>query len=238
MKKYKDTIYLGGGLILLSIVLHYLHFAIFGDAHHIFIFLLADIAFIPLEVFFVSLILERVIKKQEKQKTLSKTHMLVKLFYLEAGNDLLQLFSQADPQMIEYRDALQINHQWSEERFLKLQNVIKTYQCEVAMEVIDLFELNKLLLKHKSLLITLIANPMTLEHEGFSDALMSTFHLYDELERRDLEWLAEADLDHLQFDIKRTYQALLLEWANYMEHLSKEYPYIFTTALVTNPFKV
>ena len=54
--------------------------------------------------------------------------MLVKLFYLEAGNDLLQLFSQADPQMIEYRDALQINQQWLEERFMKLQNVIKTYQ--------------------------------------------------------------------------------------------------------------
>ncbi len=79
---------------------------------------------------------------------------------------------------------------------------------------------------------------MTLEHEGFSDALMATFHLYDEFERRDLEWLTEADMDHLQFDIKRTYQALLLEWASYMEHLSKEYPYIFTTALVTNPFKV
>ncbi len=52
---------------------------------------------------------------------------------------------------------------------------------------------------------------MTLEHEGFSDALMATFHLYDEFERRDLEWLTEADMDHLQFDIKRTYQALLLE---------------------------
>ena len=124
MKKNKDTIIMGSGLILLSIILHVLHYSIFGDAHHIFIFLLADLAFIPLEVFFVSLILERVIARQEARKIRSKTHMLVKLFYLEAGNDLLQVFSRADQQMIECPDILDVSQGWDRSKFVEMRSAV------------------------------------------------------------------------------------------------------------------
>jgi 2-oxoglutarate ferredoxin oxidoreductase subunit alpha len=53
------------------------------------IFLVADIAFVPLEVFFVSLVLEKLIERQEEEKVDKKINMLVGLFYQEFGNEQL-----------------------------------------------------------------------------------------------------------------------------------------------------
>ena len=37
-------------LIATSVILYFIHFAIFGDPHHIFIYMVGDIAFVPIEV--------------------------------------------------------------------------------------------------------------------------------------------------------------------------------------------
>ena len=66
-KQTKDNIIIGAGLVILSLILHYLHVLIFKDAHHTMIFLFADIAFIPMEVFFTSMILERLLERREKE---------------------------------------------------------------------------------------------------------------------------------------------------------------------------
>ena len=42
---------LGLGLIVMSALLFFLHFSVFKDAHHIFIYALGDLAFLPIEVF-------------------------------------------------------------------------------------------------------------------------------------------------------------------------------------------
>ncbi|MCX5632614.1 MAG: hypothetical protein NTW93_02915 [Phycisphaerae bacterium] len=47
MKRYGWQIMLGIGLLVLTVVLYLVHFLIFHDARHIFIYLLGDIAFIP-----------------------------------------------------------------------------------------------------------------------------------------------------------------------------------------------
>ncbi|MGB3367380.1 MAG: hypothetical protein WBA54_07825 [Acidaminobacteraceae bacterium] len=60
--KNKGIIKTGVLPIGLSVILHYIHFQIFKDLNHIMIFLLADIGFIPLEVFFVSVVLDKMLK--------------------------------------------------------------------------------------------------------------------------------------------------------------------------------
>ena len=59
MKNVKWQIALSGSLVLLTSGLYFLHFLIFHDARHIFIYLLGDIAFLPLQVLFVTLIINR-----------------------------------------------------------------------------------------------------------------------------------------------------------------------------------
>ncbi len=60
------------------------------------IFLVADIAFIPLEVFFTTMILERVLERRKKEQDLEKLNMLVGVFYAEFGTQLLEYFVNQD----------------------------------------------------------------------------------------------------------------------------------------------
>ena len=43
------------------------------------------------------------------------------------------------------------------------------------------------------------------------------------------------DYDHLTGDMKRAFMKLLEEWLEYMKHLKKDYPYLFSLAVRTNP---
>jgi len=60
---------LGLSLIILSAIFYLIHYAIFRDAHHIFFYLIGDIAFV-LEVLLVTLIIHQLLSKKEKHAIL------------------------------------------------------------------------------------------------------------------------------------------------------------------------
>jgi hypothetical protein len=67
--------------------------------------------------------------------------------------------------------------------------------------------------------------------------LWAVFHLAEELEARgDFSKLPASDLKHLEGDIKRAYMAITVEWLWYMDHLRRQYPYLFSLAVRQNPF--
>ncbi|MDD5122784.1 MAG: hypothetical protein PHX97_05315, partial [Dehalococcoidales bacterium] len=51
-------------LVGISVITYYVHYLIFRDPHHIFIFLVGDIAFVFLEVFLVGMVLERILARR------------------------------------------------------------------------------------------------------------------------------------------------------------------------------
>ena len=61
MKRGRWQLYLGLSLVVLSILLYLGHYALFRDAHHIFIYLVGDVAFVPIEVLMVTLIIHRLL---------------------------------------------------------------------------------------------------------------------------------------------------------------------------------
>lgn len=232
----KNYILLGASLIALSVILHGVHYAVFHDMHHLMIFLVADIAFIPLEVFFVSLVLEQIIKKQEEEKIIKKMNMLVGLFYQQFGNKLLALFVEADKECSNTDKGLLMNFSWDSARYKELKKIISAHGHRVDLNKIDLSDLYKVLKENQPTIINLISNPTLLEKDDFSEVLMSTFHLLDELESRDLENLSKEDFEHLEVDCMRVYENLSIEWVYYMEHLQESYPYLFYTAVTNNPY--
>ena len=99
MKRFLNwQVLLGISLVALSAVLYLLHYAIFRDSHHIFIYLLGDIAFVPIEVLLVTLIIHRLLNAREKRAMLKKMNMVVGVFFNEVGITLLKLLSVFDPQ--------------------------------------------------------------------------------------------------------------------------------------------
>ncbi|BEP28204.1 hypothetical protein [Helicovermis profundi] len=232
----KEHIKLGALLITFSIIMYITHFLIFRNLEHLFIFLISDIAFVPLEVFLVSLVIEQLIEKQEEQKIIKKMNMLVGMFYQEIGNELLTFFVNADIELEKNKDCLMINFDWKKENYKNLKNIVKKHSHDIDFNKIKLDKLHLLLKKNRDLIVNLITNPVLLEKEYFSDVLMSIFHLLDELESRDYKKLSKEDNDHMKVDAKRVYEFLSIEWVVYMEQLQMAYPYLFFTALKNNPY--
>ncbi len=230
----KDRLFLGIFLISLSVGLHALHFVVFRDMHHILIFLLADIAFIPLEVFFVSMVLDRLIEKREQKKIVKKIHMIVGLFYQELGNKLLSIIVDADENLD--CNNITVDYAWNSENYTQLKEKIKNHNQNINIDKINLVDCDNLISRSHNMITNLIMNPALQEHESFTDVLMSVFHLSDELKQRPLDTLTPADLDHLKFDIARVYTNLSLVWVEYLQYLQAEYPYLFLTAVTNNPY--
>jgi len=241
MKKHiKSQLIIGLGLILLSIALHYLHVIIFHDIHHTMIFLVADIAFVPLEVFFVTMVLDKILEKREKATLLEKLNMLVGLFYSKLGQELLDIFANSDKNIDEIRPKCQVNLETYEMDFKLAKQGMIDHKHRVDIRQINLLALKEILDKQENFLVNMISNPALLEHDTFSDLLMALFHLREELELRgvteDHDLMKDHVLDHLRIDINRAYRNLSIEWVDYMKHLKDQYPFLYVTAIMKNPY--
>ncbi|KKL50448.1 hypothetical protein LCGC14_2305390 [marine sediment metagenome] len=70
-----------------SIIIYLIHYMLFQDSHHIFLYLFGDIAFVPIEVLLVSLIIHKMLEVKEKKAILEKLSMLVGVFFSEIGQE-------------------------------------------------------------------------------------------------------------------------------------------------------
>lgn len=228
---------LGVILIVSSAVLYLIHFVIFKDAHHIVIFLLADIAFLPIEVLLVTIIIHRLLSEREKRARLEKMNMVIGVFFSEVGIELLASISRSDPGLDGIRKELMVTGVWTESEFLRVDQRLQDYEYGVDIGRADLRELKRLLVVKVDFLLRLLENPNRLEHESFTELLWAVFHLADELTRREnLERVPDTDLTHLGNDVKRVYALIGRQWVDYMKHMKKRYPYLFHLAVRTNPF--
>jgi len=227
---------LGAGLLLASAILYLLHYAIFRDAHHIFIYLLGDLAFMPIEVLLVAIIVHRVLDTRERRTRMEKLNMVIGAFFSEMGMHLLRSFSQFDAACKEIRECLAAGSEWARDDFQVARRRIEEYQCAIGRDDRLLEEMREFLVSKRDFLLTLLENPTLLEHETFTDLLWAVFHLTEELKYRYLiEELPDADHEHLCGDIARAYSLLLREWLSYLEHLRENYPYLFSLAVRMNP---
>jgi len=237
MKDIRWQIYVGLGLIALSALLYLLHFFLFHDAEHIYIYLLGDIAFLPIEVLLVTLVIHQLLENRDRRAKLEKLNMVIGTFFSEAGTELLTYFSDNDPRLKEIRKDLIVSSEWSDEEFSRVNSRLRGYTYEVDIHFIDLPELKQFLISKEDLFLRMLENPTLLEHESFTELLRAVFHLTEELcKRKDLSGLPETDLSHLAADIRRGYGLLVLQWLSYMKYLKDNYPYLFSLAMRTNPF--
>ncbi len=234
----KEVLLIALLLIVASGLLYTMHYAIFHDAHHIFIYMLGDVAFLPLEVLFLTLIVDRLLSARERRNRQYKMNMVIGAFFSVVGRKLLGHMADltADQSQISARVGIDID--WSDAQIRKAIAWSKRTRLEVQADVAGLSRLRDMLVEHRDFMLRLLENPMLLEHETFSDLLWSVFHLEEELSaRKALEDCPPSDLEHLAGDTQRVYTYLLTQWLAYMLHLKQDYPFLFSFSARTNPLR-
>jgi hypothetical protein len=237
MKKSHWQIRLGIILIALSALFYLIHFAIFRDANHIFLYLIGDTAFVFIEILLAALVINEVLNRREKQALLEKLNMVIGAFFSEVGTRLLGELATCDPEGEKIRRELIVTGHWSKEQFEYAKRRIRGYEYRIDSKCANLSLMRETLISQREFLLRLLENPNLLEHDTFTGLLMAVFHLTEELaSRSDVGQLSEADLLHIAGDMKRVYLLLTAEWLDYMRHLRENYPYLFSFAIRTNPF--
>jgi hypothetical protein len=226
-------------LIGLSAAVYGIHYLIFRDAYHMFYYLVSDIAFLFLNVLIVALILNRLLEYREKQLILKKLNMAIGTFFSEIGRELLTRFIVFDRQIAAIREKLADAKDWNDADFGRIRKEMMAHQSGILCSLGDLEKLKTCLLEKRHFLLSLLQNQNLLEHESFTDMLWAIFHLADELaHRRETRNLPETDSQHLSGDIKRAYQLIIVQWIDYLKHLKRDYPYLYSLAVRTNPFDI
>jgi len=237
VKRFGWLVPLGLALFAASVVLYAVQYAIFRDAHHLFIYLLSDIAFLPIQVLLVTLVINELLGEREKRSRLRKLNMIIGAFFSELGTALLAFFSHVDPKLGDVRRDLIVTGDWSPGEFADVSRRLSKYDYHIEIQRADLDELRILLASRRDFLLQLLQNPNVLEHESFAELLRAVFHVAEELVTREtMVDLPPQDLDHLANDMRRVYVLLVGQWLGYMRHLRDEYPYLFSLAMRTNPF--
>ncbi len=238
MRRYLDFAILAIILIAISALLYFVHYFIFRDVHHIFIYLVGDLAFLPLEVLLVVVVIERVLARREKQAIMQKLNMVVGAFFSEVGTELLQRLLGCFKNSRAISRHLDVKQNWAHADFKKAMSFARAIDGEPDCSGIDLHRLKEFLVQKRQFLLALLENPNLLEHERFTDLLWATFHLTEELEvRESLADLPEADIKHIAGDVQRVYCHLIVEWLFYVEHLKANYPFLFSLVARLHPFQ-
>jgi voltage-gated potassium channel len=177
------------------------------------------------------------VNRREEVVRQEKIDMLTGLYFSEMGNSLLRQFARFDPDVETLYRNLKISPEWEDKDFARIGGMIGIRRISLGSCHNDVPALLKYLQDKADLLLRLIENPIIHEHESFTDLLRALFHLRDELlSRDDLLELPDSDREHLEGDIARVYNLLILEWLRYVRYLKKNYGYLLSLAVRTNPF--
>ena len=176
-------------------------------------------------------------RRQEKSRR-DTVNTLIGLFYSQMGTELLRLLSSYDPRRAEVTREARIDEEWTEAQFTTLRRRLEKHDFAIDNSRIRLEAVRDTIAKGKDILVRLLENPSLLEHESFTELLLASYHMGEELQARgNLAGLPVSDVAHLVRDARRVYALLALGWSDYTHHLKKGYPYLFSLALRMNPFE-
>jgi hypothetical protein len=237
MGRYGWELYLGTVFIGLSALFYLIQIFIFRTPRDTFFYLFQDLAFVPIQVLMVTLIINQLLTVREKRNLLKKLNMVIGVYFAEVGTDLLRLFYRLESDAQEIKKNLVIGPSWSGKHFADQAKIFRNYEYKIRIEPGILQDLKDLLLARRPFLMSLLENPNLLEHDTFTDLLLAVFHVTDELAARvSLVDLPRTDVIHLKGDIQRALGLLIFEWLFYLKHLKEDYPYLYSLEIRKNPF--
>jgi hypothetical protein len=237
LKAVSWEVKLGIVLVVLSISIYLVKYLVLGDALNTYTFVFNALGFLPINVLFVTLVINKLLSIRAKRDRLEKINMVIGMFFTEIGTQMLTYFSDYDPDIDNIKGHLLVGDSWTDEVFNSVKKIINSHAYKTDGEKIDFEMLQAWLKSKRDFVLRLLENPALMEHESFTDLLRAISHLTDELSRRkDFADLPAPDKLHLTGDVNRVYSNLVTQWLGYMLYLKTNYPYLFSLAMRVNPF--
>lgn len=232
MKRNLQTYALVIFLIIFSVLIYFYQITIFHRPDDTMFYLLQDMAFLPISVLLVTLGMNTVLNRREHQAKLNRVSVVINEFYAETGIELIQAFRSSIVNLNDITMRLELKAGWQDQDFSKLNHFLNQYPLKADIQTDDLLNLKQVLIKRKDDLLRLFENANLVEHDRFTELLWALYHVYDELHSREsLTELPPSDIQHLNLDIQRAFQKLLIEWVESMRSLQKTYPYLYSLAI-------
>ena len=96
MKKRSNwQVWFGIGLVVLAVAIYTIQYLLFRHKSEELVFLIfQDVAFVPIEVLLVTLVLHQLLNFKEKKVMMNKLNMVIGAFFSEIGNELLRYFPE------------------------------------------------------------------------------------------------------------------------------------------------
>lgn len=238
MKGYRGYVLIALGLLATSAGLYWLQWELFHDVRDALFYLLQDLAFLPVQVLLVAMVVEGVLAQREKNRLLQKMNMVIGTFFSEVGTKLLGELSHCVENGQAMRGFLGVRADWTASEWKRALAAAETFDYDVRVDASRLAAIERIVSQNRPFVTLLLANPNLMEHERFTDLLWAVVHVTEELAaRHGFENLPPSDLSHLSVDVKRVYSQLTVQWLLYCRHLQNAYPYIFSIIVRTHPLQ-
>ncbi|MDO5843979.1 MAG: hypothetical protein Q4Q53_02385 [Methanocorpusculum sp.] len=237
--KFRWEIKLSIVLILLTAAVYAVKIAVIGDdgSSNTLTYIFNALGFLPLNVLFVTLIINGLLSVREKRERSEKMKMVLGAFFSEFGSTLLRTFVACDTNPNKIRGVMNVSKSWKRADFAKAAKEIDEICPVMNPDASDLIKIRDILSKNHDFLLRAVENPAFLEENRITKLMQELFHLDEELRSRgDIDALPVSDISHLAGDVNRVYCTLSAVWLSHMEYLSENYQYLLSLALRRSPF--
>ncbi len=224
-------------LLCTSALLYAIHYLIFRDLHHLAIFGLHELAFVPLEVILVTLGLDKLVEKTHREEARSKVSIIETLYFNESGGTMLRYLTSFDPDAARLRELLQVTENWRSSDFRQAIRQLKSYPFLLDLDRIDFFGLHYHLSQRHEYYRSMLENPALTQSEAFTEMIMKIYLLWEELDgRTNLYQLPEKDRNYLAELLHEIYRELTEYWLDNVYNHSIHNRFRLHRAIESNPF--
>ncbi len=224
-------------LLCASALLYAIHYLIFRDLHHLAIFGLHELAFVPLEVILVTLGLDQLVEKTHREEARSKVSIIETLYFNESGGTMLRYLTSFDPDAARLRELLQVTQDWRSSDFRQAIRQLKSYPFLLDLDRIDFFGLHYHLSQRHEYYRSMLENPALTQSEAFTEMIMKIYLLWEELDgRTNLYQLPEKDRNYLAELLHEIYRELTEYWLDNVYNHSIHNRFRLHRAIESNPF--
>lgn len=232
----RNNIILVGILTMASLIVYFIQFIIFHRVGETIFYMFQDLAFIPIQVAIVTIVLNRFLNVMEKRKKIKKVNVIISAFFMEVGTEIIIALSEFNRSQNEICEAMNIKDIGRNKKII-VKKLVSELKYDIYAEPEKLEGLAVVMVKNKAYMLRMLENSNLLEHDSFTDMLWAVFHVADELQSRgDFKDITQMDVEHLSKDFLRAYTAIVLEWINYIIYLHDEYPFLYALEIRKNPF--